>query len=371
MRRSYATTQYGHDSRTFGYLTEQEAADAKDKISKEIDALTRKSGAPPKKKNPTELFSEEIWRQRSARGGIPLTDLADKPKEVVDLCAEAAKLYIRKDSLDTFLYDPSASSSKASGASVNFTKDYVAGSTTANIDGMISYVFRHPCLPPPNDDKDLHRPYLSGFAIAPSITAHGNLNEQHRDKEKSSLVFGLDTQFETFGGRFLDYSYLTISPFAQTDLRGIANVGGAKVYWDPTLLALRLGGNRGWVSENFDWFWQFRAEADYVSVSRVGETNLVTGNYQWLGATIRANATLFPGNTSVPEFLQNRIHLIATIQKFWDARAGGSIYKYTGAVAYNLSNDGSSSVSVEYDRGTDKDTLAGIQQYLVKLNYKY
>jgi hypothetical protein len=47
------------------------------------------------------------------------------------------------------------------------------------------------------------------------------------------------------------------------------------------------------------------------------------------------------------------------------------ISKYTAALAYNITENGDASISLEYDHGTDKDTLAWLNQYVVKLNYKY
>jgi hypothetical protein len=83
------------------------------------------------------------------------------------------------------------------------------------------------------------------------------------------------------------------------------------------------------------------------------------------------NAFFFPTSQNVPDFLQNRLHAIGTFQAYWDANSRAKISSYSIELAYNLTDDGSASVSVEYDRGTTKDTLEWVNQYLVKLNYKY
>jgi hypothetical protein len=47
---------------------------------------------------------------------------------------------------------------------------------------------------------------------------------------------------------------------------------------------------------------------------------------------------------------------------------GRNVRYYTAALQYQLSSN--TSVSFEYDTGTNKDTLVNTNQYLVKLNYK-
>jgi hypothetical protein len=62
---------------------------------------------------------------------------------------------------------------------------------------------------------------------------------------------------------------------------------------------------------------------------------------------------------------------MVTAQAYTDANSKRSVYRITPELAYKLSDDGSTTVSIQYDRGTDKDTLVSVNQYLAKLNYKY
>ena len=51
--------------------------------------------------------------------------------------------------------------------------------------------------------------------------------------------------------------------------------------------------------------------------------------------------------------------------------ANQTIHLFTTNLAYNFTEDGKTSISVEYQNGTDRDTLEKLNQYMVTLNVKY
>ena len=156
-----------------------------------------------------------------------------------------------------------------------------------------------------------------------------------------------------------------------SDFRGFARGAGYSAFWEPYRLDLRLGGSYQRFSEIVDWYWRFRAEGDIRHVQKPGETGLATGNYEWFGFTTQAYLFFLPGNLNVPDYLRDRFSVVGTLTYFSDARTGLAYNQYGAQAAYNLSNDGSTSVSLQYIRGTDKDTLTPARQLLMKLNYKY
>jgi hypothetical protein len=212
---------------------------------------------------------------------------------------------------------------------------------------------------------------LSAYAIAPWVSAHGSINDPIKKNEKSDLKVGVDMQVTVFGGGIFNYQAFIFSPYAQTDFRGEARVSGVTGLWEPYQYAIRLGGSPTLFSEFLDWYWQLQGEVDIKHVDRIGFTDLQLGRYAWVGGTARLHAFLFPTTALIPEFLRNRLHATATYQAYWDGYGAAAIFKYSVALAYNIVPDGSASVSVEYERGTTKDTLEWVDQYLVKLNYKY
>jgi hypothetical protein len=301
--------------------------------------------------------------QRLAReGGIPLKALAENEPRVADNCALQRTFYLRNDRIDVTIDTDTLRAAK--GASLSITNDRLTGTQTAQIDGVVGYLIRNPCVHRP-PGVDSRKSYLSAYAVSPSLTAHGKLNGAAKS-EKSELRFGLDGQFEIFSGPIFDSQYFTVSPYYQTDFRGLASAYGVNVLWEPYLLAARLGGSFQRFSPMLDFFWKLQAEVDVLHVSKAGLTDLTAGtDYAWLGGTARAYVYL------LPELLNERLVLTGTFRAFWDERSRRSIWLASAAIAYDLSDDGSAAVSFEYTKGTDKDTLRDLDQYVAKLSLKF
>jgi hypothetical protein len=277
------------------------------------------------------------------------------------------RLFIRSDSLDNYLYGITPAS-KAKGASISYTDDLQKSLQTLTVNGMVSYVIaRNLCINTPANDV----PFVSAYSLAPFVNAQGNFTQPEAKTEKSSLKFGTEAQVEV-SQLIFPRQVFTLAPFYQTDFRGIAQIDGVSAYWDVYDANLHLGGYVSTPLEpNLGWFVQLRGEADALKVTVPGLTNLVKSNYEWVGGTARLNMFFFPLATNVPVFLQNRVSFIATVDAFHDMNSGQNITKYTAALAYKITPDGASSISLEYDKGTDKDTLNVLNQYLLKLTYAY
>jgi len=287
------------------------------------------------------------------------------PKAAASDGCTTQPLFIRSDSLDNYLYGATPAS-KAKGASISYTDDRQKELQTLTINGMMSYVLAsNLCLPTPGNDV----PFISGYAIAPFVNAQGNLTQPEAKTEKSSLSFGTEAEFE-LSQFIIPRQVFTIAPFYQTDFRDIAQIGGVSAYWDLYDPNLHLGGYISTTLEpNLGWFLQVRGETDVVKVSTPGLTNLTKSDYAWTGGTARLNLFFFPYATNVPEFLRNTFSFVATVAAFHDVNSGQNVVEYTAALAYKIAPDGSSSISLEYDRGTDKATLNFLNQYLIKLTY--
>ncbi len=65
------------------------------------------------------------------------------------------------------------------------------------------------------------------------------------------------------------------------------------------------------------------------------------------------------------------INAVLTYQGYWDAYSSQSISRYAAELAYNITANGDASVSIGYERGTNKDTMTWLNQYVIRLNYKY
>lgn len=307
-------------------------------------------------------FLGNVSDRFAREGGIPLELLAEKEPRVVDNCTPQRRFYLRNDRIDVAVATDSLRAAK--GASASITSDRLTGTQTAQIDGVAGFLMRDPCLPRPQGLAPTDA-FLSGYAVSPSITAHGKLNSTAKS-EKSELRFGLDAQVEIFSGPIFDTQYFTVSPYYQTDFRGEASAYGVNALWEPYLLTARLGGSFQRLSPYVDYFWKVQAELDILHVTKVGLTDLTAGaDYAWIGASTRAYVYL------LPELLNERLVLTGTYRFFWDERSRRSISLLSAALAYGLTDDGSAAVSLEYTKGTDKDTLRELDQYIAKLSLKF
>ncbi len=332
----------------------------------ELAKLKRDLEVVPEK-DPNFLVTVGYLQSEAEREhGIPLTQLAEqKPAPSGGPCKSGQGLYIRRDRADISVYNNSIDKSAAKGASLSYTNDRLSGSEVAEIHGTASYVAaRDPCVERPAGTS-ISEPFVSGYALAGWVSADGTFSS-NRSTEKSALKFGVDAQAEVFSGAIFDAQYFTLSPYYQTDFRGDASAYGMTASWEPFLLSWKLGGSYQQVSPWFDFFWQLKAESDVLHVAEVGLTSLRPGaDYAWQGGTVRLNAFPFP------EFLSYRLSFITVYNYYWDAKSGDEIWFVNPALAYNIVEDGSTSVSLEYKKGTEKSTLKETDRYVLSLNYKF
>ena len=216
-----------------------------------------------------------------------------------------------------------------------------------------------------------------GYAIAPFIDAQGTINNPAKKTDSNNLQAGLDAQFSVLGGPVFDHQYFIVTPYYQTDFNGAADIQGIRAAWEPVAPNIHLGGYFGVPDPYVGWFWQARAEFDEKHVTTVGSTGLARGNYDWLGGTAQLHFQFFPGRKDIDPFWQppvpalvDRLYSNLTFNSYWNANDGRSVSWFEGELGYNLTSDGKSSISLKYDRGTDKDTLLPTKKYLLGLNYK-
>jgi hypothetical protein len=315
---------------------------------------------------------------------------------------------------------------------------------------------RTPCSPPPLKDAngnvikdangkefagDNRQPFIGGFGFAPFISSSGTWNEPFittatttkttplkstpgsmtttsettgaktttitttskgtiitttHKTSTSVLRFGADfqTSLETTQllGGLLPEQYFYLSPFYETDYRGLAQIDGVDVSWQPVSFPLHLGVAP--TQSVFSFMWQFKAEAELTQVNNPGYTEFITGGrHALVGDTIRANVALFPLNSGISfgEWMDNwvagRLSFIGTQQYYWDAATKQTAPYYSAILQYKFGEckrdskstpigttctiQGSSSLSLEYDWGRDKDTYVKTNQILIKLAYSY
>jgi hypothetical protein len=347
-----------------------ELARRKKKTAAHIEASNNDPSSPSKqsaksgksKDSSPSAYYQQIYLREL---GYPHEAAANPVKTPPSDPCNPQRLFLRANQLDNYLYGITPAS-KAKGASISYTDNLAAGTQDAVINGMLSYVVLRDICPvtPPGDGA-----FISGYSIAPFVFGQGNYTQPKLKTEQSALQFGVNNQFEI--SRFLiPRQAFTITPYYQTDYRGLASAIGVKAYWQPYDADLHLGG---YIDTNpyLGWFWQLQGEVDERNVSSVGVTNLKKTNYDWIGGTAALNLFFLPADPNVPDWIRNRFAFYATANYFTDANSGKSISYYSAKLSYKISVDGSSAISVEYDNGTQETTLVAARQYLVSLSYAY
>jgi hypothetical protein len=280
----------------------------------------------------------------------------------MEKCDDEKGLYIRRDKADVSIYTNAVDKSAAEGASISYTYDNLTDTDTATLNAVATYVvLRDPCLKAPKDvtPDDL---IPSGFALAPYVALDGEIGAE---TSKNSARAGVDLQLELFSGGIFNAQYLTFSSYVQTDFDLEAEIYGASATWEPFKPKILLGGSYRRLSDVVDFFWQLQLQADALTVETAGNTALEEGTeYAWLGGLVKANMFL------LPEALENRLYAVGEFKQFWDATSDIDVTHYSAEVGFNLDEEGSTSLSVEYSYGKEKETLEKNDKLVVNLNYK-
>ena len=306
-----------------------------------------------------------LQREIALRGELPFSELVEPGEAKTTGCDSGQGFYLRRDKLDISIYNRSIDESAAEGAAISYTDDRQDDTQTAEVHALAAYVFaRNPCASLYERTRPGH-PYVSGYAFAARVSADGTLTADRTD-EKSALKPALDAQIEIAGAPFIDLQYVTLTPYYQTDFRGEAQAYGFSASWQPYNLDWRLGGSYQQFSPLFDFFYQLQAEAVALRVNNPGLTDLVADtDYMWLGGTARLHVFL------LPDILNDRLTWTTSYQYYGDTKSNQNVHLFTTNLGYNLTADGKTSVSLQYQRGEDRDTLQHLNQYLATLNVKY
>jgi hypothetical protein len=301
-------------------------------------------------------------------------------------CQAPQAIFVRRNSLDTFqLGGAPVQLSDAKGASASFAQDNLGPSTSTTVNARVEAVaYRYDPLSGCAGGKVASPwsvdPSVShlGFAIGPFVDGQGTITNPMKKGEASALQSGVDLQFTLTGAPLFDQQYLTLTPYYQTDFRGVASVEGFAAFWDPIAPDVHLGGRIGAPDQFVDWFWQFRAAYDARRITNPGFTGLSNKSYDWVGAIAQVHIIPFPdlmpyepGVESPFAAIAGRVFINGVVNYYWDANKSGSIHLYEVEFGYNMTADGKSSISVKYDNGTDESTLQAMKKYVVSLNYKY
>lgn len=234
-------------------------------------------------------------------------------------------------------------------------------------------------------------------------TSNGTTTTTTKKTSTSAVRVGADFQYALNTLTWpIQQSFFYASPFYQTDVRGAAEIGGADLWWSPVSQQIFLGV--GATPPYFSFFWQFKGEAELTQVSNPGYTDFSPGGHAQFGEQIRPHLNFFPLSSGVdyPDWVNSwiagRLSFIGTQQYYFDAASKQAAPYYTAQLQYKIGQcqktntsdsdntdvtsksdstqfnsecSGTSTLSLEYDWGKDKDTYVKYNQFLVKLTFAY
>lgn len=376
------------DANYDGRLTAKEAGAYAQKSKAELDALRAKLA-------PDALH----YQGRNVDKIIAVQTPPEKDKT-------PQRFFVRRDRLDMFQYrtlatnlsDAALSQPKpitgiisradAKGANFSYSRNDLTKVDQFSINGRIAFIALHqdPKTASYNTDPrdafstpDPYSPLIGGYLLAPWLDAQGTVSDPKRANTKNTLQAGVDGQLQIVGGIGpVNLQYLTFTPYYQSDFDGRASIAGFRAGWEPVAVELNLGSRFGVPNQLVDAFWQLRAEVDIKSVEDSGYTDLVRGRYAWLGGAVHARMNLFPSRNAYFTFerdafpaLTDRLWLAGSYQHFWDAYSHRQARLMGAEIGYDLTSDGTVSLSFKVNHGKSKDTLERESKYVAGLNVKY
>jgi hypothetical protein len=305
---------------------------------------------------------------------------------------------LRQDQYDEVSYITGADPGQViQGASVNYTKDDLGNSQSAQIKGLagLSLINGRSSSVGSCDYKAsyLSRQHdsalLAGYGVGAFVYGDGNYTQPMMKTERSALREGLDADFLFCNGPIFPYQEVQVLPYYQTDFRGRANISGFDSFWEPTDINYLLGGRSDVYAPKdlAGYYFRLYGETNVFHVGEAGLTNFKSHtDYALIGGGTEIRAVLFENNPNVPAPLCGRVALIGTGRYLWDEVSQRPAYLYGGEVDYNLFGQsastarcqgasfeqvvggGSGSIGFSYTRGTDPATFVDQKSY--KLSFK-
>jgi hypothetical protein len=323
--------------------------------------------------------------------------IVDVPSTGRSVQERSQRIFVRADNLDNpYPGLTQSGSGQALGASLGYTANDFVQSTTQTKTGPVTTVSNSSSITFSGLATILLQDPLifegdKAWVPALWLSANGNWDNPTKTFGDTSALKGggkIEYTGGTVGGTNWS-NYFDASAFYQTDFYGIAEAQGAAVSWSPMNTDLFLGGADPTVRTNLAaGFWEMRAEFADVDVTIPGHTLLRSHNYEWYGFATRGYIFFFPSKGSPyngvgtwPSYITDRFSFVGTIQSYWDANSRAAATLYSAAFQYKFAcgtkdnpgacDYGVPSLTLQYDYGTDRDTLQQKKLLSLKFNYAF
>lgn len=343
-----------------GQLSDEELA----ALGRSVNALS----APGTEISSADLMVLGTTNDSAAHGGIlaPRPDGSTGPVTPVSgsrRCTDARSWYVRRDRTEINGYSNTIDLSEVKGASVVLTNDDLADAESVEVHGVVARTFTNTCFAPTGSRAN--ETYLATYSVAGYLLADGLRTDIEPDKDKSTLRLGVDFQWGFFNAPIFSSQYVTLSPYVQSDFRGDAEVFGAAASWEPYSLRHRINGTYQPALWGWDYFWDVRADADWMHVEDAGFSGLTADtDYAWFGGQL--GFTAFPA----ADALGYRLKLYGSWNYHRDVNEGLDARLYKGGASWDLVPSGAIAVSLERAWGVEREKLEEVERTTLSLDFK-
>ncbi|MGY4480127.1 hypothetical protein [Bradyrhizobium sp. USDA 3364] len=332
---------------------------------------------------------------RDARAAIPAAS-AVTTAAATPLTGDGAPgdpfLMMRQDQYDQVSYIfPYEGYQVLQGASFSYTDDFKAKSQSVSVKAFAGYsAYNWEATRAETGCASNRGPgFLARYGFGPFLQANGTLSEPMSASERSALRAGFDAEAyfcDTAVFQQQDFQFL---PYAQTDFRGKGTIGGFDALWEPYFVndGINLGGRLDVLSpKTVGYYFRLLGEANVFRVNDAGLTNFLPHtNYALIGGNAELRAVLFENDPSVGAALCGTVSFIGSAKYLWDAVSQKPINQFGAEIDYRLGGksastancpnpsigNGSTSVALSYNKGTDPMTFVKQDVYRASLKFAY
>ncbi|MBR0775147.1 hypothetical protein JQ625_09900 [Bradyrhizobium diazoefficiens] len=301
-------------------------------------------------------------------------------------------LMMRQDQYDQVSYVfPYEGYQVLQGASFSYSDDFKAKSQSVSVKAFAGYsAYNWEATRAETGCASNRGPgFLARYGFGPFLQANGNLSEPMSASERSALRMGFDAETYFCDTAVFQQQDLQFLPYAQTDFRGRGSIGGFDALWEPYYIndGINLGGRLDVLTpKTVGYYFRLMGEANVFRVNDPGLTNFLPhSNYALIGGNAELRAVLFENDPSVGAALCGTISFIGSTKYLWDAVSQKSIYQLGAEVDYRLGGksastancpspsigNGSTSIALSYNKGTDPMTFVKQDVYKASLKFAY
>jgi hypothetical protein len=301
-------------------------------------------------------------------------------------------LMLRQDQYDQVSYVfPYEGYQVLQGASFSYTDDFKAKSQSLSVKGFAGYsAYNWEAVRAETGCASNRGPgFLARYGFGPFVQANGSLSEPMSASERSALRVGFDAESyfcDTAVFQQQDFQFL---PYGQTDFRGKGSIAGFDALWEPYYIndGINLGGRLDVLTPKpIGYYFRLMGEANVFRVNDPGLTNFLPHTtYALIGGNAEVRAVLFENDPSVGAALCGTVSLIGTTKYLWDAVSRKPIHQFGAEIDYRLGGksastancpnpsiaNGSTSIALTYNHGTDPMTFVTQNVYRASLRFAY